>query len=152
MTGPAFCSHCGSPDLHRQQATIGSRLVEVVTCGDCEAWTIPTTPKEIDMSDKNDKAPKPRPLIVQPPDEPVDSAPIVDAIDQADVVMLLRNILDAAERGKVVSVAIAGVLDDGNILSVYKGASSVAPLIGAVSVLHLRMAAETLGGASLVRP
>ena len=91
--------------------------------------------------------PTPRPLIIQPPDEPVDDEPvddepIVEAEVHADVVQLLRDMLERAERGDVVAVAVAGVTATGGATSAYRSGDRFFALLGSVTFLQARMISE----------
>lgn len=86
--------------------------------------------------------PTPRPLIIEPPDEPVDDAPIVEAEVHADVVQLLRDMLERAERGDVVAVAVAGVTATGGVASAYRSGDRFFALLGSVTLLQARMISE----------
>ena len=79
---------------------------------------------------------------------PADVHALVTGRDEikASVVRTLRDALEQAETGEIVAVAIAVVRPNGSINTSTSDADPVAPLLGAVDVLHARILGELLTG------
>lgn len=76
--------------------------------------------------------------------DPIPLRPVARPVDP-DVVERLREVLDMAERGEVIAVAVATVNVAGCIATAHVVGESWAPLIAAVATLQHRLIAEPRG-------